>query len=141
MRDQASSPSVACARSSTSAKAAISLGGAVPPASVSARTSCSWPMFARPSARRRLNRSPRLTRELQEAGLKVGRRRTARLMRENGLRARPKRRFTRTTDSHHAHPIAPNLLNQDFAAEGPDGKWGSDISYIRTREGWLYLAV
>jgi len=85
--------------------------------------------------------SPRLTRELQEAGLKVGRRRTARLMRENGLRARPKRRFTPTTDSHHAHPIAPNLLNQDFAAEGPDGKWGSDISYIWTREGWLYLAV
>src|SRR4051812_9212601 len=85
--------------------------------------------------------SPRLTRELQEAGLKVGRRRTARLMRDNGLRARPKRRFTRTTDSHHAHPIAPNLLDQDFSAERPDEKWGSDISYIWTREGWLYLAV
>jgi putative transposase len=82
-----------------------------------------------------------LTRELQEAGLKVGRRRTARLMRANGLRARPKRRFTRTTDSHHAHPIAPNLLDQDFSAERPDEKWGSDISYIWTREGWLYLAV
>jgi putative transposase len=78
---------------------------------------------------------------LQEAGLKVARRRTARLMRDNGLRARPKRRFTRTTDSHHAHPIAPNLLDQDFSAERPDEKWGSDISYIWTREGWLYLAV
>ena len=62
-------------------------------------------------------------------------------MRDNGLRARPKRRFTRTTDSHHAHPIVPNLLNQDFSAERPDEKWGSDISYIWTREGWLYLAV
>jgi putative transposase len=49
-------------------------------------------------------------------------------MRDNGLRARPKRRFTRTTDSHHAHPIAPNLLDQDFSAERPDEKWGSDIS-------------
>ena len=93
------------------------------------------------AARRRRNRSPRLARELQEAGLKVGRRRTARLMRENGLRARQTRRFTRTTDSHHAHPIAPNLLDQDFSAEQPDEKWGSDISYIWTREGWLYLAV
>jgi len=62
-------------------------------------------------------------------------------MRENGLRARQKRRFRRTTDSHHAWPIAPNLLDQDFSADGPDQKWGSDISYIWTREGWLYLAV
>ena len=85
--------------------------------------------------------SPRMTRELQANGLAVGRRRTARLMRENGLRARQKRRFRRTTDSHHAWPIAPNLLDQDFSADGPDQKWGSDISYIWTREGWLYLAV
>jgi transposase InsO family protein len=85
--------------------------------------------------------SPRMTRELQDSGLAVGRRRTARLMRENGLRARQKRRFKRTTDSHHAWPIAPNLLGQDFSADGPDQKWGSDISYIWTREGWLYLAV
>lgn len=85
--------------------------------------------------------SPRMTRELQDSGLAVGRRRTARLMRENGLRARQKRRFKRTTDSHHAWPVAPNLLDQDFSAEGPNQKWGSDISYIWTREGWLYLAV
>jgi putative transposase len=62
-------------------------------------------------------------------------------MRENGLRARQKRRFKRTTDSNHNSPVAPNLLDQDFSAEGPDQKWGSDISYIWTREGWLYLAV
>ena len=62
-------------------------------------------------------------------------------MRDNGLRARPKRRFTCTTDSHHAHPIAPTLLDQDFSAERPDEKRGSDISSIWTREGWLSLAV
>jgi transposase InsO family protein len=85
--------------------------------------------------------SPRMTRELRDNGLAVGRRRTARLMRENGLKARQKRRFKRTTDSHHAWPVAPNLLDQDFTASGPDEKWGADISYIWTREGWLYLAV
>jgi transposase InsO family protein len=82
-----------------------------------------------------------MTRELQDGGLAVGRRRTARLMRENGLKARQKRRFRRTTDSHHAWPVAPNLLDQDFAATRPDEKWGTDISYIWTRDGWLYLAV
>ena len=72
--------------------------------------------------------SPRMTRELQDAGLVVGRRRIARLMRDNGLRARQKRRFKRPTDSHHAWPVAPNLLDQDFTTTGPDKKWGADIS-------------
>jgi putative transposase len=85
--------------------------------------------------------SPRMTRELQDAGLAVGRRRTARLMRENGLKARQPRRFKRTTDSLHAFPVAPNLLEQDFAAERSDEKWAADISYVWTREGWLYLAT
>jgi putative transposase len=85
--------------------------------------------------------SPRVTRELQDQGLSVGRRRTARLMRENGLKARRPRRFKRTTDSLHAFPIAPNLLEQDFATERADEKWAADISYLWTREGWLYLAV
>jgi putative transposase len=83
--------------------------------------------------------SPRLTRELQDEGF--GRRRAARLMRENGLKARQTRRFKRTTDSHHAFPIAPNLLEQDFSAEHPNQKWNADISYVWTGEGWLYLAV
>ena len=90
-----------------------------------------------------------MTRELAETrrvcgwdgGLTVGRRRTARLMRENDLKALQKRRFKRTTDSHHAFPVAPNLLDQDFTASRPNEKWGADISYIWTREGWLYLAV
>ena len=85
--------------------------------------------------------SPRMTRELCDSGLSVGRRRVARLMRDNGLRARQKRRFKRTTDSHHGWPIAPNRLDQDFTATRPDKKWGADISYVWTREGWLYLAV
>src|ERR671921_1981562 len=59
--------------------------------------------------------SPRLTRDRQDTGLAGGRRRTARLRRENGLRARQPRRFKRTTDSLHAFPVAPNLLDQDFA--------------------------
>jgi transposase InsO family protein len=85
--------------------------------------------------------SPRMTRELRDDGHPVGRRRTARLMRENGLVARQKRRFKRTTDSEHSWPVAPNLLDQVFEAEAPDQKWGVDISYIWTKEGWLYLAI
>jgi putative transposase len=85
--------------------------------------------------------SPRMTRDLQDEGFAIGRRRTARLMRENGMHARQKRRFRRTTDSHHAWPVAPNIIDQDFAATRPDEKWGADISYVWTREGWVYLAV
>jgi transposase InsO family protein len=85
--------------------------------------------------------SPRMVHELRDNGLAIGRRRVARLMRENGMKARQKRRFKRTTDSLHAFPVAPNLLDQDFAATGPNQKWGADISYVWTREGWLYLAV
>ena len=85
--------------------------------------------------------SPRMVRELQDEGFAVGRHRVARLMRENGLQARMKRRFRRTTDSHHAWPIAPNLLEQNFHAKRPNQKWAADISYVWTREGWLYLAV
>lgn len=64
-----------------------------------------------------------------------------RRMKENKLVARQKRRFKRTTDSEHAWPIAPNHVAQDFSAEAPDRKWGADISYVWTAEGWLYLAV
>ena len=85
--------------------------------------------------------SPRMVHELRDSGLAIGRRRVARLMRENGMKARQRRRFKRTTDSLHAFPVAPNLLDQDFAATGPNQKWGADISYVWTREGWLYLAV
>ena len=59
---------------------------------------------------------------------------------DNNIQARRKRRFKRTTDSHHAWPIAPNLLDRDFKADSPNQKWSVDISYIWTAEGWLYLA-
>ncbi|MCL4153522.1 UNVERIFIED_CONTAM: hypothetical protein GTU68_056094 [Idotea baltica] len=85
--------------------------------------------------------SPRMHAELKESGLAIGRHRVARLMRENGLKARQKTRFKKTTDSDHGGPVAPNVLDQDFAADGPDQKWGVDISYVWTAEGWLYLAI
>jgi HTH-like domain len=85
--------------------------------------------------------SPRMHRDLVDEGHEIGRHRTARLMRENQLIARQKRRFKRTTDSEHAWPVTPNLVAQDFTADGPDRKWAADISYIWTAEGWLYLAV
>ena len=85
--------------------------------------------------------SPRMHRDLIDDGHKIGRRRTARLMRENKLIARSRPRFKRTTDSGHAWPVAPNLIDQDFTAERSDQKWGADISYIWTAEGWLYLAA
>ncbi len=67
--------------------------------------------------------SPRMTVELKEAGLSVGRRRVARLMRENGLKAWVKRRFKSTTESTHDFMVAPNLLKQDFTATEPNQKW------------------
>lgn len=85
--------------------------------------------------------SPRMTRELQDYGFAIGRRRMARLMRENGLRGRQKRRFKRTTDSEHCWPVAPNIIDRDFTVSTSNQKWGVDISYDWTREGWLYLAV
>ena len=82
-----------------------------------------------------------MTSDLVDEGHEIGRHRTARLMRENQLIAQQKRRFKRTTDNEHAWPVAPNLVAQDFTADGPDRKWGADISYIWTAEGWLCLAV
>ncbi|WP_093741852.1 IS3 family transposase [Sulfitobacter delicatus] len=84
---------------------------------------------------------PRMTEELQELGLKVGHRRIGRLMRENDIKIVRTQKYKVTTDSNHAFNIAPNLLDQDFSADGPNQKWAGDISYIWTSEGWLYLAV
>src|SRR5450631_2163499 len=85
--------------------------------------------------------SPRMHADLIEDGIIAGRHRIARLMRDNDLKARQKRRFKKTTDSDHGGPVAPNHLDQDFAATAPDQKWAADISYIWTAEGWLYLAL
>jgi putative transposase len=84
--------------------------------------------------------SPRIHAELKAQGIQCGRRRVARLMRENQLNARKKRRKVQTTDSNHPFPIAPNLLEQDFTADAPNKKWMTDFTYIDTQEGWLFLA-
>ena len=84
---------------------------------------------------------PRMTEDLQELGVNVGHRRIGRFMRENGIKIIRTRKYKATTDSNHAFNIAPNLLDQDFSAAGPNQKWAGDISYIWTDEGWLYLAV
>jgi len=85
--------------------------------------------------------APRMFEELREDGVQAGKHRIARLMRDNGLSALQKRRYKKTTDSNHSSPVADNLLEQDFQCDGPDEKWGVDISYIWTAEGWLYLAI
>jgi transposase InsO family protein len=83
----------------------------------------------------------RMTEELKELGLQVGHRRVGRLMRQNGISVIRTRKHKVTTDSNHKFNIAPNLLDRNFTANEPNQKWAADISYIWTREGWLYLAV
>lgn len=85
--------------------------------------------------------SPRVHAAMNAQGMACGVHRVARLMRQNGLQARGKRRFKRTTQSNHTYPIAPNVLNREFEAKAPNQKWVGDITYIPTGEGWLYLAV
>jgi transposase InsO family protein len=85
--------------------------------------------------------SPRVHAELAAEGTPAGRHRVAKLMRQEGIRARRKRRFVKTTDSKHNLPIAPNLVQRDFSPAEPNRLWVADITYIWTREGWLYLAV
>jgi putative transposase len=85
--------------------------------------------------------SPKIRDELLDAGESVGKHRVARLMRELGLVGCPKRHYRVTTDSNHDFTVAPNHLARDFTATAPDQRWVADITYIRTAEGWLYLAV
>jgi len=85
--------------------------------------------------------SPRVHAELAAAGERVGRKRVARLMREKELVGRVRRRFRTTTDSKHDFPIAPNVVARDFTASAPDQAWVTDITFLWTAQGWLYLAV
>jgi len=85
--------------------------------------------------------SRRMHRELKGRGHRIGRSRVERLMREHGIRARHKRRYKATTDSRHSLPVAGNVLARNFAVQAPNCVWSSDITYIATHEGWLYLAV
>ena len=82
----------------------------------------------------------RVRRQLDGENVEVGKQRVARLMREMGLQGLPSKRFRRTTDSKHDRPVAPNVLGRNFEAERPNQFWVTDITFIRTWEGWLYLA-
>jgi transposase InsO family protein len=83
----------------------------------------------------------RMARQLQGEGHAVGRHKARSLMREADIEVRRKRRFRVTTDSRHRYPVAPNLLQRQFATQAPDQAWVGDITYLWTAEGWLYLAV
>jgi len=83
----------------------------------------------------------RIADDLREHGVACGRARARTLMSLAGVTVRRRRRFKATTDSSHGLPVAPNLLERDFSAEAPDRVWAGDITYVWTREGWLYLAV
>ena len=90
---------------------------------------------------RRVYGSPRVHRALLNRGVKRNRKTVARIMREEGIRSKVKRKFrVRTTDSNHTFPVAENVLDRKFIAAKPDAAWLCDITYIPTDEGWLYLA-
>lgn len=84
---------------------------------------------------------PRLWRELCARGFRVGKGRVRKLMKENGLHARARKKFRITTDGNHDLPVSPNLLERNFHTEAPNQVWTGDITYCWTEEGWLYLAV
>ena len=85
--------------------------------------------------------SPRMVRELRARAFSASKERVERLMRDNGIHARHKRRYKVTTDSKHSLPVAENLLARNFTPTAPNQVWTSDITYLWTDEGWLYLAI
>jgi putative transposase len=85
--------------------------------------------------------SPRITEALARAGSSVGHNRVARLMREHDLGRRPRKRYRSTTNSAHTHPVAENVVNREFEVPEMNRVWSSDITYLATAEGWLYLCV
>lgn len=85
--------------------------------------------------------SPRIYHALRKKGLSCSENRIARIMRDNGIRAKTTKKFKVTTDSKHTMPVAENLLDREFEAKHPNAVWTSDISFVWTREGWMYLAV
>jgi putative transposase len=84
---------------------------------------------------------PRMHKELLARGIRVGKDRVRKLMKQHGIRAKTKRKFVVTTDSQHNLPVAPDLVQRRFNPEAPDQLWSGDITYIHTEEGWLYLAA
>ena len=85
--------------------------------------------------------SPRVFKVLKGLGHKINKSKVERTMKKNGIRAKTKRKFRVTTDSKHNLPVAPNLLKRNFSPEKPNQTWAGDITYVWTKEGWLFLAV
>jgi len=85
--------------------------------------------------------SPRVTAELHSKGIRVSRPRVARMMRKENIRSIIKKKYILTTDSRHDYKFSPNLLNREFGVSCPGQFWVSDLTYIKTKEGWLYLTV
>jgi transposase InsO family protein len=90
---------------------------------------------------RKLYGSPKVTRKLSQQGTKISQRTVARIMKENGLRSRTVKKYKATTNSKHSMPVQENVLNREFVASKPGEKWVTDITYVSTAEGWLYLAT
>lgn len=84
---------------------------------------------------------PRVWKALLLGGMRVGKERVRKLMKLHGIKAKTKRKFKATTDSAHDLPVAPNLIARDFSPAAPDRVWTTDITYLATDEGWLYLTV
>jgi transposase InsO family protein len=84
---------------------------------------------------------PRIWKELLAHGIRVGKERVRKHMKLHGIKAKTKPRYKTTTDSKHSLPVADNLLQRNFTPDAPDRVYGSDITYVATDEGWLYLAV
>ena len=84
---------------------------------------------------------PRLWRELGARSIHAGKERVRKLMKANGLQARGRRKFKATTNSNYTLPVSPDLLERNFSTSVPNRVWTGDITYVRTDEGWLYLAV
>lgn len=89
---------------------------------------------------RQLYGSPKVTRRLKQTGVAISERTVSRIMKDNGLRSRTVKKYKATTNSKHALPVQENVMNQEFTATQPNEKWVTDITYIWTLEGWLYLA-
>lgn len=85
--------------------------------------------------------APRIHSDLKDKGHNCGIKRVTRIMRDNNIRSKVKKKFKATTNSNHNYPVQPNLLEQNFKCDAPNKIWTTDITYILTDEGWLYLAV
>lgn len=89
---------------------------------------------------RQLYGSPKVTQQLNKNGVSISERTVTRIMKENGIRSRTVKKYKATTNSKHSLPVQENVLNREFTASKPNEKWVTDITYVSTNEGWLYLA-